>query len=207
MNLNKGLVEVKRFLYNAYEGMDSMNKLILITGDLAAGKSTFASWISQKFQIPWFCKDQMKEVLGDTIGFHNREENLKLSYATMELMFLHFVNLTKLHIDVILEANFHEKELIKIAGLAKKHQYDMITLDLQADLSILYQRYMHRANYEHRHPVHLSTPFDDFQEFRKYIETGRQEKRIGKVISVQANDFSYQRDPALIQEISDFLKA
>lgn len=183
-----------------------MNKLILITGDLAAGKSTFAFWISQQFSIPLFCKDQMKEVLGDTIGFHNREENLKLSHATMELMMLHFTNLASLHQDVILEANFHEKEFEKIIRLAERFHYEVLTLDLRAELSILYQRYMHRATYEHRHPVHLSTPFDDFHEFQKYIELGRQEKRFGNVIFVDANDFSYQRDPELIAKLVLFLQ-
>lgn len=41
-------------------------------------------------------KDTMKEVLGDTIGFANREENLRLSKTTMELMMFTFSQFAKL---------------------------------------------------------------------------------------------------------------
>ena len=56
-----------------------MNKLLLIMGDLATGKSSFAEILSRRYQTNMFGKDSIKEVLGDTIGFANREENLKLS--------------------------------------------------------------------------------------------------------------------------------
>ena len=67
-----------------------MKKLLLIMGDLATGKSTFASILSKRYGANMFGKDTIKEVLGDTIGFSNREENLKLSKATMELMMFMF---------------------------------------------------------------------------------------------------------------------
>ena len=56
-----------------------MSKLLLIMGDLATGKSTFANILAGRYGISIFGKDTIKEVLGDTIGFANREENLKLS--------------------------------------------------------------------------------------------------------------------------------
>ena len=61
-----------------------MKKLLLITGDIATGKSTFANILSKRYHTNMFFKDSIKEVLGDTIGFSNREENKKLSFASME---------------------------------------------------------------------------------------------------------------------------
>lgn len=55
-----------------------MGKLLLVTGDIAAGKSTFSEILSKRYSIAAFQKDAVKEVLGDTIGFHNREENKRL---------------------------------------------------------------------------------------------------------------------------------
>lgn len=52
-----------------------MKKLLLITGDIATGKSTFANILSKRYHTNMFFKDSIKEVLGDTIGFSNREEN------------------------------------------------------------------------------------------------------------------------------------
>ena len=78
-----------------------MSKLLLIMGDLATGKSTFANMLSQRYSVSMFGKDTIKEVLGDTIGFTNREENLKLSKATMELMMFLFAEYAKLNKPLI----------------------------------------------------------------------------------------------------------
>ena len=49
-----------------------MKKLLIITGDLATGKSTFAGLLSKHYETSAFCKDSIKEVLGDAVGFVNR---------------------------------------------------------------------------------------------------------------------------------------
>ena len=72
-----------------------MNKLLLLTGDLATGKSAFSAILSKRYDVNVFKKDSIKEVLGDTIGFTNREENLKLSAVTLELMLFLFSEFTK----------------------------------------------------------------------------------------------------------------
>jgi len=46
-----------------------MSKLLLIMGDLATGKSTFANILSKRYSTSMFGKDTIKEVLGDTIGW------------------------------------------------------------------------------------------------------------------------------------------
>ena len=63
-----------------------MQKLILITGDLAAGKSTLAKKLSQNLNALYFTKDVLKEILSDTVGFSNRQENKKLSIASVSIM-------------------------------------------------------------------------------------------------------------------------
>jgi len=83
-----------------------MKKLLLVMGDLATGKSTFASILSQRYKVNVFYKDSIKEVLGDTIGFTNREDNLKLSKATLELMLFHFSEIAKIGNNMILDSNF-----------------------------------------------------------------------------------------------------
>ena len=52
-----------------------MQKLLLITGDIAAGKSTFSQILYERYRSVVFHKDTIKEILGDFIGFHDREEN------------------------------------------------------------------------------------------------------------------------------------
>ena len=55
-----------------------MKKLILMGGDLASGKSTYSNIVGDKFNVLVINKDNLKEILGDTIIVNNREENKKL---------------------------------------------------------------------------------------------------------------------------------
>ena len=116
-----------------------MKKLLLLTGDLATGKSTFSDILSKRYGIVVFMKDTIKEVLGDTIGFANREENLKLSKATMELMIFAFSQFAKLNQDLILEANFHKADMERLHEIATAHNYEVMILDLRGDVNIFYK--------------------------------------------------------------------
>lgn len=184
-----------------------MKKLLLVTGDLATGKSTFAHILSQRYDVTVFCKDLIKEVLGDSIGFSNREENLKLSTATMELMIFLFSEFAKQSKSLILEANFHTGELRRLAQAASAHNYEMLILVLRGDTALLHQRYLNRIYNENRHPVHLSTTLDIFADFERYIEYGRHEEIPGNTLPIHTNDFSYQTDEALLAKIDTFMRA
>lgn len=183
-----------------------MKRLLLITGDLATGKSTFADMLSKRYDTVVFMKDTIKEVLGDTIGFANREENLKLSKATMELMIFVFTEFATLDKDLILEANFHKADLERLQEIATAHNYEVMVLVLRGDVNILHKRYLNRIYKEKRHPVHLSTTLDIFDDFKKYVETGRKEEIIGNALKIDANDFSYQQDETLLSEIDRFMR-
>lgn len=182
-----------------------MKKLILILGDLASGKSTMADILSKKYAIPALKKDVIKELLGDTIGFTNREENLKLSVATFEILFHSFDRISLSGGDLILESNFRPAELSRLISLAEDRGYKILSLYLSADTDILYERYIDRIK-KGRHPVHLTTGFDDYQGFVRYVEAQRPEKIPGELIKIDAKDFSYQSDSEIFDKISTFLK-
>jgi 2-phosphoglycerate kinase len=182
-----------------------MKKLLLITGDLATGKSTFANILSKRYDTNVFFKDSIKEVLGDTIGFSNREENKKLSNATIELMLLIFSELGKLNNNLILESNFHTSELERLHKIAFENNYEVLTLVLRGDVEILYKRYLNRMYNENRHPVHLSTTLDIFDDFKEYTEYIRTEKIPGNTICIIADDFSYQTDNKILSKIDGFM--
>ena len=83
-----------------------MRRLLLITGDLATGKTTFSNALSARYGAAVLQKDRLKEVLGDEIGFRDRAENKRLSLATVALMTHVFSALTVSGVPLILEANF-----------------------------------------------------------------------------------------------------
>jgi len=183
-----------------------MNKLLLVMGDLAAGKSTFAKILSRRYDVNMFGKDTIKEVLGDTIGFADREENLKLSKATMELMMFLFAEFAKLNKPLILESNFHTGELERLHKMAWEQGYEVLTLVLRGNVDILHQRYLYRMQNENRHPVHLSTTLDVYEDFKGYIEWTRKEAIVGEWLEINADDFSYQTDHEVLRKIDVFME-
>ena len=182
-----------------------MRKLLLIMGDLATGKSTFANILSKRYDTNVFFKDSIKEVLGDKIGFSNREENKRLSNASMELMFFIFSEFGKLSKNLILESNFHATELERLHEIAFENNYEVLTLVLRGDVEVLHKRYLNRMQNENRHPVHLSTTLDIFDDFKRYAEYSRAEEILGDVIYINADDFSYQTDKDILAKIDEFL--
>ena len=182
-----------------------MRKLLLITGDLATGKSTFSNILSQRYKVNVFCKDSIKEVLGDTIGFKNREENKKLFNASMKLMFFIFSEFAELGKDLILESNFHTEELEGLHEIARNNNYEVLTISLYGNVKILHERYMNRIN-ENRHPAHLSATLDVFEDFKRCSDYLTNVEKPGEVIRVNADDFAYQSNPDLLTELDQFME-
>lgn len=154
-----------------------MNKIIVITGDLASGKSSLADSLSLNMKIPCFKKDEIKEKYCDMYGYSNREENRKLSIMATDYMISAFNNFAKQHQDIILEANFRENELNNIKQIADTYKYDVILFVLRGDIDILYQRFLSRL--PHRHIAHMSLHLDEnIDKFRQYILEQRKENLI-----------------------------
>lgn len=182
-----------------------MRKLLLITGDLACGKTTFGRLLSKRYDTNLYFKDSIKELLGDTIGFSNREENLKLSKAAVEMMILIFSEFAQLGKNLILEANFRTHELEKLHEIANRHGYEVLTLVFRADARVLHQRFLHRISHENRHPVHVIADLTEFDRFEAYLQKARGEFVPGEILLVNADDFGYQTDHVLLEQLDGFM--
>lgn len=126
--------------------------------------------------------------------------------ATVEIMCHIFSQIAVTGNDVILEANFHEPELEKLHSIALKNEYHVLTLVLRGNMDVLYDRYIHRMNEEHRHPVHLTTTLDIKKDFITTAEWMRKEKTIGETLIIEASDFSYQENTAVLNKIDFFME-
>jgi uridine kinase len=63
--------------------------VILITGHPSAGKTTLARYLSKRLVLPTICKDDIKEILYDTLGWSTLEWSLQLSAAAWTLLYKH----------------------------------------------------------------------------------------------------------------------
>lgn len=153
-------------------------------------KNHFSNILSKRYHTDLFFKDSIKEVLVDTIGFSNREENKKLSSASMELMFFIFSEFALLEKDLILESNFHKSELERLHKIAEDNGYNVLTIALFGDVEVLHKRYLNRMTNENRHPVHLSTTIDKFEDFKKCSDYMRRIEISGEVMQINATDLT-----------------
>ena len=182
-----------------------MKKLILVNGDVAAGKSHLAVLIKERFNLPLFTKDEYKEALAETHPYRNYEESHLLSLMAMDQLFDSFEKLAKEGKDVVLEANFRGEHLDRLEKINKQYGYQILNIDLTGSVEVLHQRYVNRILYENRHPVHVVNDLRDFDKFKEYTLSRRNERKIGKVIIVNADDFSCQSDERLFKQIEEFL--
>ena len=120
-------------------------------------------------------KDILKEILSDTVGFSNRQENKKLSIASVNVMNHIFNQYAFLKQDLILEANFHKDEIETLQNLANQNNYKVIILYLQGNPDTLFERFSNRIKNENRHPTHCTSDIIDKENFTKYLLSNRKE--------------------------------
>ena len=151
-----------------------MKKIIVITGDLASGKSSLADSLSLTLSIPAFKKDVIKERYCDMYGYETREENRALSIKATDYMIDAFRQFAKQGNDIILEANFRTDEMMRIKDIADEFEYDVRLIVLRGNIEVLYQRFMDRL--PNRHKAHMSLHLDEsIEKYKEYIEEQRKE--------------------------------
>lgn len=173
-----------------------MNKVILIMGHLASGKTTYAKSLARDMNLFYFCKDDVKEVLVDELGFKDREENLKLSNATFRIL-SHAITTLNDQGLLLLESNFkyHELDILK-----SKHPHTtFLIIFLTGQVDTLYQRYLNRQ--EHRHIAHKSMGVISYDVFKASMFEYLPENMIGK-----SYFFDTTRGDNVYENIKDIVK-
>ena len=118
--------------------------LILIAGLPATGKSRFASYLQQRLNIPLLCKDSIKEILFDTIGFQSHDEKTKLNHAALESLYYAARQILAAGSSVILENNFEWYALPGLEQMIAAYGCEPITIFFGGDERVIYRRYVER---------------------------------------------------------------
>ncbi|WP_375163250.1 AAA family ATPase [Latilactobacillus curvatus] len=181
--------------------------LILLAGAPGTGKTYTEDIIKEKMPglvaIPL---DLIKEHLYDEIGFDNPAEKRALddmAYLRFYQAIQYLMNIEK---PIIADYPFSYVQKEKLEDLGKQFDYQIITVRLEADIKVLYERAMKRdlegprhlglkMNHYHRgdnNPSEIDVDglpsFETFETRAK--ERGYQTFSVGKLITLDVSDYS-----------------
>lgn len=165
------------------------NKIIIVGGYCATGKSKFSRKLSQRFNIPCFNKDIIKEVLGDGLSSEDNMLEKKGSNTTFMLM-LHIAEQFLLAEKIcILESNFKLNESEQLKILLNKYDCECLTFIFKGDLGAIFRRYMEREKIGERHWVHITSGENVDNLIKLHHQYGLGEVTMGKTIITDATVF------------------
>ncbi|EQB90429.1 deoxyadenosine/deoxycytidine kinase [Clostridium punense] len=145
------------------------NLMIIVSGAPAAGKTTLSKDLAERFNLPVINKDEIKELLFDTIGVRDEEWGLKLGGASFDITYLFAEKLLQTGKPFIVEGNFDNRYSTKsFLDIRKRYPYKVIQLYCYCEAHILYERFIDRNNSGERHIGHIR-PIESFEEYNKNI--------------------------------------
>jgi predicted kinase len=122
--------------------------LLIIHGLPASGKTTLAKWLAHKLGWPIIHKDDVKEILFETLGWSDRAWSRKLGVATIELLY-HVVELQLMAgASFMVECNFKPElaspRMREILGKANARSVQVLC---HADGRVRLQRFIERQRH------------------------------------------------------------
>lgn len=182
------------------------NKIIIVGGLGGSGKSTFAALLSDRLGIPYFCKDNLKEVMGDGYGCGSGEVFSKGSAVTLLLMLHIAERFLRASTPCILESNFKLCDISKIEALLGKYDCSCLSFILGGDYLTLWQRYLTREQSGVRHWVHGK--IKSYEEYCSYHHGGGQDLvSLGTTITVDTTNLEDVNYEKLITIAQSFLES
>lgn len=174
--------------------------LIIVTGVPASGKSTLAVQFSERLGLPLFGKDQIKEVLFDTLGIGDRTWSRKLGAASNELLYQLVENQLRVGRSCIVESNFDPQYATeRFLGLHERIRFRCVQVVCTATAHVLQQRFQARS----RHPGHLDHVLTDELQAQFSENLGIAMSLPGQVRMVDTTDLTAL--PAMIEHLIEQL--
>ncbi len=183
--------------------------IIIITGELASGKTSYGRKISQELKLPFFSKDEIKEILFDSVNNINSDYYAKQKVGAHSYAILYYIMemQMKVGMSLIVESNFTKESADIIKKLINKYNYNSITLRFEGDLQILHKRFLKRENSSERHKGLVSNGmFDDFENFKKTAIKSKEFKINDNEILIDTTNFSDINFNDIIKNIQDNIK-
>lgn len=182
--------------------------IIIITGELASGKTSYGKRISDVLKIPFFSKDEIKKVLFDCFNDTNLDYEAKRKIGANSYAVFYYIieEQMKVGLPLIAESNFVKESVPIIKKLLNKYGYKSITIRFEGDLQILHKRFLEREYSSERHMGLVANGvFDDFKDFEKTAIKSKEFKIDDNEILVNTTDFINVNFSDIIENIQKYM--
>jgi predicted kinase len=137
-------------------------RLVIVNGLSASGKSTLGKEIAAAFNLPFFSKDDFKEIMFDHLGWSDSIWADKLGAAATEILWSVVDSELRAGRSLVIESNFRAELADEQLRRRRAEQpVHAIELHCVTDRDVSVQRYINRALSGERHPGHGERQLDE----------------------------------------------
>lgn len=176
--------------------------LIIVHGRPATGKTTIARHLAERLNIPLITKDDIKELLFDSLGWSDRAWSRKLGGATYPILMYVAESFLKAGRSLMLESNFPFESNHEIQVLAKRTPFQAVQVICQADAQTISLRFERRQEDGTRHPGHAAPDLIDEMRRGQHISRTVPLELLGEVLEVDTNDFQSIDLDSVVERLS-----
>ena len=180
------------------------NLLIIVSGPPSSGKTTLARRVAKELGLPLFARDDIKELLFDTLGWSNRQWSRKLGLASWKVFYHVLEELLKVNQSFVVESNFRKELASKeLLALQDEYRFETVQVLCRADSEVLLERFKQRAESGERHPGHVDRlNYDEFEASLRQGDWDALEIN-GRVVAVDTTDFEAVDWGQLISDVTE----
>jgi predicted kinase len=182
--------------------------VLIITGAPATGKTTIGRRLAADLGLPLIGKDDIKEILFDTIGWKDRAWSRHLAVACYRLMYYVIEQQLAAGESIAVESNFdRERSTPAFVSLQSRYPFRAVQVLCHADGAVLMERFVARDRSGARHPGHIDR--DAYHDVEAVLARGRIEPLAldGPIIEVDTTDPQAVDYDALLRQVRDAFRA
>jgi predicted kinase len=129
--------------------------LLIVNGLSASGKSTLGKEVAAALCLPFFSKDDFKEIMFDHLGWSDNVWADRLGAASTEILWSVTERMLGAGRSLVIESNFRA-EFADPQLSARRAEQNLRAIELHCvtDRDVSVQRYINRARSGERHPGH-----------------------------------------------------